>query len=78
MSKTIIKIYLLLQLILLLSYNTYSQMRGRVDESEYRDSEDSSDDSWTSNIITIAIIFGIPWAISELIKYNNKKKKENK
>jgi hypothetical protein len=48
-------------------------IRGRVDESEWRD-PDEPEPSIFSYIITIAIIFGIPWLISEIIKIRNKNK----
>jgi hypothetical protein len=48
-------------------------MRGRVDESEWRDPDDP-EPSLFSYLITIAILFGIPWLISEIIKNRDKKK----
>ena len=62
--------------ILFFLLNTVSlfAQRGQVHESEWRDPEDGGDTSWTSYIITLLIIFGIPWLISEIIKAREKKK----
>jgi len=45
--------------------------RGQVNRSEWDDGEDG-DTSWTMYLITIAIIFGIPWLISKYLKSRKK------
>lgn len=63
-------------LIILIGFSVISfaqEMRGRVDESEWRDPDDP-EPSLFSYVITIAILFGIPWLISEIIKNRDKKK----
>lgn len=64
-------------LILVLLFQTLvsNAQRGQVHESEWRDLEDSGETSWTSYIITLLILFGIPWVISELIKSRDDRKK---
>jgi hypothetical protein len=63
-------------LILVLLFHTLAAnaQRGQVDESEWRDPEDVGETSWTSYIITLLILFGIPWLISEIIKSRDNRK----
>ncbi len=55
--------------------SVYAQMRGRADESEWRDPDDSSSSSWSSTLITLGILMGIFWLIGEIIKARDKMKK---
>jgi hypothetical protein len=64
-------------LILVLLFHTLiaNSQRGQVNESEWRDPEDGGKTSWTSYLITLLVLFGIPWVISEIIKSRDSRKK---
>lgn len=64
-------------LILVMLFHTFisNSQRGQLHESEWRDPEDGGDTSLSSYIITLLILFGIPWVISQIIKSRDNRKK---
>jgi hypothetical protein len=70
--KAIIKVFC--SLIFVTNSIVIFSQRGQVHRSEWDFPEDGGDDSWSGYIITLLILFGIPWLISEIIKSRNKGK----
>lgn len=71
----------LFQKILLLCYSILTSsiliaQRGQVSRDEWDDG-DGGDSSWVGYLITLAIIFGIPWLISKYLKSKEDVKKND-
>ncbi|MDT8411896.1 MAG: hypothetical protein RQ875_05505 [Vicingaceae bacterium] len=64
-----------LSVLLILTSSILIAQRGQVSRDEW-DEGDGGDSSWAGYLITLAIIFGIPWLISKYLKSKENKKND--